>query len=196
MLDLTKYQGIIFDMDGTLIDSMGGHLQAWEKTCHAFGYPFDYDYMHGLGGVPTLATIELLNDKFSQTHDAVEVAKQKHQFWLGLNHKPEIIAQTVAVLDYYHGKMPIGVGTGADRSHAIDHLTHTGLINKIDALVTASDVQSGKPHPETFLTVAKQIGVQPNHCVVFEDTKIGYQAAKAAGMDCILVKDGKIQLNN
>ena len=86
MLDLTKYQGIIFDMDGTLIDSMGSHLQAWELTCHALGYPFDYDYMYSLGGVPTLATVDILNEKYGLSHDPDEVAKQKHQFWLGLNH--------------------------------------------------------------------------------------------------------------
>ena len=45
MIDLSAYQGIIFDMDGTLIDSMGSHLQAWQKACEAYGYPFDYDYM-------------------------------------------------------------------------------------------------------------------------------------------------------
>ncbi|MEI8607156.1 MAG: beta-phosphoglucomutase family hydrolase [Pseudoalteromonas rhizosphaerae] len=196
MLDLTKYQGIIFDMDGTLIDSMGSHLQAWELTCHALGYPFDYDYMYSLGGVPTLATVDILNEKYGLSHDPDEVAKQKYQFWLGLNHQPEIITETVDVLNYYHGKMPIGVGTGADRAHAIEHLTQTGLIDKIDALVTASDVRHGKPHPETFLSVAKQINIQPQNCVVFEDTQIGYQAAQAGGMDCILVKDGKIQLKS
>ena len=61
---------------------------------------------------------------------------------------------------------------------------------------TASDVRHGKPHPETFLSVAKQINIQPQNCVVFEDTQIGYQAAQAGGMDCILVKDGKIQLKS
>ena len=93
MLSLTKYQGIIFDMDGTLIDSMGAHLQAWELTCQAFGYPFDYDYMYGLGGVPTLATVDILNEKFGLSHNADEIAQQKHQFWLGLNQQPEIITE-------------------------------------------------------------------------------------------------------
>ena len=193
MLDLTTYQGIIFDMDGTLIDSMGSHLQAWEQTCKAFEYPFDHDYMYSLGGIPTLETVKILNKKFGLNHDPKTVAKQKQQFWVDLDSKPSIIAETVAILNYYQGKMPIGVGTGAEREHAIDHLTHTGLINKIDTLVTASDVKHGKPHPETFLRVAEQIGIKPELCVVFEDTEIGYNAAQAGGMDCILVKNGKIQ---
>ncbi|WP_404341771.1 HAD family hydrolase [Pseudoalteromonas mariniglutinosa] len=194
MIDLSAYAGIVFDMDGTLIDSMGGHLQAWQQTCEAFGYEFDFDFMYGLGGVPTLATIDILNEKYQRDHDPQQVAKRKHEFWLAMQHQPVVIADTLAVLDNYKSIMPVGVGTGAERDHAVQLLTDTGLIDKIQALVTASDVRQGKPHPETFLTVAKQLGVAPSKCVVFEDTQIGYQAAQRAGMDCILVKDGKIQV--
>ncbi len=73
MIDLSAYQGIIFDMDGTLIDSMGSHLQAWQKACEAYGYPFDYDYMYSLGGIPTVKTIEMLNEKFGLDHDPLVV---------------------------------------------------------------------------------------------------------------------------
>ncbi len=53
MIDLSSYKAIIFDMDGTLVDSMGAHIDAWQLTCDAFGYPFDRDYQYSLGGVPT-----------------------------------------------------------------------------------------------------------------------------------------------
>lgn len=193
MLDLSAYKGIIFDMDGTLIDSMGAHLDAWQQTCEAYGYPYDYDYMHSLGGVPTRKTVEILNEKYGLLHNPDEVAKTKREKWELMEHTPTIIEETMAVFDHYRPTLQIGIGTGAERPHAIHLLEHHGLLERLDALVTATDVTHGKPHPETFLTVAEKIGVAPGDCVVFEDTQIGYQAAMDAGMDCILVKAGKIQ---
>lgn len=191
-MDLSQYQGLIFDMDGTLIDSMPSHMQAWALACEHFGYPFDLSYMNGLGGVPTQNTVVILNKKYGLEHDPKTVATKKRQLWEEMNLVPDLIPSTYAILNQYIGKMPIGVGTGAERSHALEVLGHYGLLEKISTLVTASDVENGKPHPETFMTAAKQMGVAANQCVVFEDTEIGYQAAKAAGMDCILVKNGEL----
>lgn len=194
MLDLSRYQGIIFDMDGTLVDSMPSHLEAWRLTCQAFGYPYHHDYMHGLGGVPTKKTVEILNEKYALSHDPEEVATRKRQFWEQLDSVPALIEETVAVLHHYRPSMKIGIGTGAERPHAEKLLKDTGLRERIDALVTATDVSHGKPHPETFLTVAEQLGLRPEQCVVFEDTEIGQQAARRAGIDCILVLNGQIQI--
>lgn len=195
MLDLSRYSAIVFDMDGTLIDSMGAHVKAWQMTCAFFGYPFDADYMHGLGGVPTRQTVVLLNEKFALTHAPDDVAAKKREFWLSLDDTPSVISQTAAVLKHYHGTLKIGIGTGAERKHAVDLLEKTGLNQFISVLVTASDVSHGKPHPETFLSVAQLLGAHPAECVVFEDTLIGKEAATRAGMDCILVNNGQIDLS-
>ena len=193
MVDLSAYDGIVFDMDGTLIDSMGSHLQAWEQTCLAFGYPFDEAFLHSLGGVPSAATAELLNEKHGLAHSPEEVAKYKQYTWLKLDHTPTLIADTAAVFEHYRPTMKIGVGTGAERSQAENLLEHHGLLSRIDALVSATDVSRGKPDGETFLRVAELMGVAPEKCVVFEDTSIGAEAARHAGMDCIMVHNGKIQ---
>lgn len=192
MLDLSAYQAIVFDMDGTLIDSMGSHGIAWRQTCEHYGYPFDPAYMHSLGGVPTDQTVVLLNEKYGLSHDVDTVARLKRELWEQLDEVPTLIPATVEVLQYYRGRLKIGIGTGADRAHALKMLAQTGLLTQVDTVVTASDVTFGKPHPETFLTVAAQLGVAPERCVVFEDTAIGQQAAAAAGMDCILVQNGML----
>ncbi|MDO6719602.1 beta-phosphoglucomutase family hydrolase [Psychrosphaera sp. 1_MG-2023] len=192
MIDLAKFDAIIFDMDGTLVDSMGSHLEAWHKVCDKFGYDFDLDYMHGLGGVPTKQTVHILNEKFGLNHDSLVVAKYKRDVWNAMDHSPTLIASTAAVFHHYLDSKKIAVGTGAERSHAEELLAKHGLLEHLGALVTANDVTNGKPHPETFLTAAKLIGVPPEKCVVFEDTIIGKQAATAAGMACILVENGKI----
>ncbi|MGJ8680447.1 beta-phosphoglucomutase family hydrolase [Paraglaciecola sp.] len=195
MIDLSGYEAIVFDMDGTLIDSMGAHVTAWQMTCEYFGLPFNADYMYGLGGVPTKQIAVLLNQKFSTDHNPEEVAAKKREYWSSIRDVPSKITETCNVLEHYQGKLKMGVGTGSERKHAEDVLCKTGIDKKITALVTASDVTHGKPHAETFLRVAELLGVEPTKCVVFEDTEIGRQAAEAANMDCILVKDGKIQMS-
>ena len=192
MINLNQYQAIIFDMDGTLIDSMPGHGKAWRLTCERYGYPFDPAYMQSLGGVPTDQTVVLLNEKYQLQHDVAEVAAFKADTWEQMDEAPVLIPCTFEVLQHYLTTKKIGIGTGAERSHALKMLRQTGLLALVPTVVTASDVTHGKPHPETFLTVAAQLGVAPEQCVVFEDTAIGQQAALAAGMDCILVQDGQL----
>tara|TARA_R110000744_G_scaffold356714_1_gene463497 strand:- start:291 stop:881 length:591 start_codon:yes stop_codon:yes gene_type:complete len=194
MPDLSRYKGIVFDMDGTLIDSMGSHAVAWQQTCEHFGYPYDKEYIHALGGVPTREIAKLLNEKHGQNHDLDKVAEVKRQAWLALDDDLTVIEDTFNVMQRYKGKLKMGIGTGSERDNAIRMLTKTGLLERVETVVTSSDVKNGKPDGETFLTVAKNMGLSASECVVFEDTDIGRQAAKNAGMDCIMVIDGKIEL--
>jgi beta-phosphoglucomutase family hydrolase len=194
MPDLSRYKGIVFDMDGTLIDSMGSHATAWQQTCEFFGYPYDAPYINALGGVPTRDIVKLLNEKHGLEHDLDEVAEKKRQAWLDLDDNLSVIEDTFRVMKRYEGVLKMGIGTGSERNNAIRMLTQTGLLGRVETVVTATDVTHGKPHGETFLTVAKNMGLRAQECVVFEDTEVGRQAAQAAGMDCIMVIDGRIQL--
>ena len=194
MPDLSCYKGIVFDMDGTLIDSMGAHGIAWRQTCEKYAYPFDGEYIHSLGGVPTRDIVTLLNEKYGLSHDLDEVTETKRLALTNLNDGPSIIDDTFQVMLRYQGKLKMGVGTGSERNNAIQILTDTGLLARLETVVTASDVTHGKPHGETFIAVAKNMGLLPHECVVFEDTEVGRQAAHNAGMDCIMVINGKIVL--
>ena len=192
MPDLSRYKGIVFDMDGTLIDSMGAHNIAWRHACEKYAYPFDEQYIHNLGGVPTRDIVILLNKKHGLSHDPDAVTETKNLAFLELKDSPTIIEDTFQVIQRYKGKLKMGVGTGSQRNNAIQMLNDTGLLEHLETVVTASDVTHGKPHGETFITVATNMGLQPNECVVFEDTEVGRQAAQNAGMDCIMVINGKI----
>jgi beta-phosphoglucomutase family hydrolase len=194
MPDLSRYKGIVFDMDGTLIDSMGAHSEAWRQACEKYAYPFDEQYLHNLGGVPTKDIVILLNEKHGLSHNPDAVANTKSLAFLELKDNPTVIDDTFQVMQRYKGKLKMGVGTGSLRNNAIQMLTDTGLLEYLETVVTASDVTHGKPHGETFITVATNMGLQPSECVVFEDTEVGRQAAQNAGMDCIMVINGKIVL--
>lgn len=194
MIDLSPYDALIFDMDGTLIDSMPAHLDAWEISCQHFGYAVEREFIHALGGVPSEQTARILNEKFGLNHDPKEVSQHKIRTWESLGRLPEIIEETVAIARDHHGKKPMGVGTGSKHLHAREMLAHTQIDHLFDALVASCDVENGKPHPETFLKVAQALGAEPRRCVVFEDTQIGLQAAHAGGMDCILVTPDGLRL--
>ena len=192
MPDLSRYKGIVFDMDGTLIDSMGAHGKAWQQTSEQHGFPYDGTYIHDLGGVPTREIVKLLNEKYGLSLDLDAVTETKRQAFLKLEGSATVIDATFAVMQRYQGLLKMGVGTGSERNNAIRMLTESGLLDRLETVVTASDVTHGKPHGETFLTVAHNMGLQAKDCVVFEDTEIGRQAAQNAGMDCIMVINGKI----
>jgi beta-phosphoglucomutase family hydrolase len=194
MPDLSRYKGIVFDMDGTLIDSMGSHAVAWQQTCEFFDIPYDGQYINALGGVPSRQIVKLLNEKHGLEHDLDEVAAKKRQAWLALDDNLAVIEDTFRVMQRYEGVLKMGIGTGSERDNAMRMLTQTGLLDRVETVVTASDVTHGKPHGETFLTVAKNMGLTADECVVFEDTEVGRQAAQAAGMDCIMVINGRIQV--
>lgn len=192
MIDLSNYKAIIFDMDGTLVDSMGAHIDAWQRTCKAFDYPFDRAYQHSLGGVPTIETVQLMNAKYGKNHNPSEVAVYKKQAFERLDHIPNLIQDTLEVFNHYKASMPIAVGTGSDKQHAQWVLDKHGLLSQLSALVTSDDVANGKPHPETFVRAAELMGVDPQFCVVFEDTEVGRKAAIDGGMSCFMVENNRL----
>lgn len=190
---LEQYDAIIFDMDGTLLDSMPSHMEAWRLASEEFNIPYDHQWHCSLGGVPTLQTSQRVMERYGLELDPAQVATRKQQIWEQMEARPALIPETYEVFTHFIDQKPIGVGTGAERSHALQCLGHVGVLNRLGALITACDVSQGKPHPETFLETAKALAVEPSNCVVFEDTEIGRQAAVAAGMSCILVLEGEIQ---
>lgn len=194
MIDLTPYNALIFDMDGTLIDSMPAHLDAWEVTCQHYGYAVDREFIHALGGVPSVTTASMLNEKFGLNHDPEEVAQHKIATWESLGRLPDLIELTTAIVREHRGLKPMAIGTGSRRDHALEMLKHVDILDHFDSVVACTDVENGKPHPETFLTAAQHLGVPPEECVVFEDTQIGLQAAHAAGMDCVLIDGDTLTL--
>lgn len=175
-------KGLIFDLDGTLADTMPIHYIAWKNAAAKYGIDFTTDLFMELAGIPLYPTVEKLNEIFGTRIDPREMGDIKEaEFEANMHLTPEIKVVTDLVRAY-HGKIPMAVGTGGARRLALKTLEIIGFKDYFDVLVSSEDVTSYKPHPETFLKCAKQMGVNPSDCEVFEDGILGIQAALTAGM--------------
>jgi len=183
-----KYKALIFDLDGTLVDSIKLHYKAWQNACAKYGISFDMNYMYNFTGKPTIECGRQIIRDFKLTVSPQQFVDEKESFFQQDFHKIGLVEPIASWAKYFYGKIPIGVGTGTGRNHAIQILTNTGLISIVDAVIAGDDVENAKPHPETFLRCAELLKTAPSDCLVFEDGEYGIQAAKAAGMDVIDVK--------
>lgn len=190
-----KYQGIIFDMDGTLIDSMPYHLDAWKITSEKFDFPYDRPWLNSMGGMPSIKIVVELNRRYETDFDPKEITRFKMATYLSFGFHGEPIRATNDILNHFIGRKKIAVGTGSPRTQAEKLLNESGILPKLDAVVTATDVKNHKPNPDTFLLAAEKLQLAPEHCVVFEDTNLGKQAAHSAGMDCIMIDGDSLSLH-
>ncbi|ABD80032.1 beta-phosphoglucomutase family hydrolase [Saccharophagus degradans] len=184
---LDQYSAIIFDMDGTLVDSGQLHEVAWTETLNRFAIPIDRPLMRSLAGVPTKQTIAMLIERFDCKVDSPleEMNHFKEQVVRDNIHKYVKPTQLAELAKRYHGVLPMSVGTGAYTDEAEVILELCGLRKLLDYIVGADQVTKPKPAPDTFLRCAQLMGQPAQQCVVFEDAKLGIQAAIAAGMDAI-----------
>ena len=175
-------KGLIFDLDGTLADTMPIHFIAWKNAAARYGIDFTTELFAQLAGIPLYPTVEKLNQIFGKSIDPKEMGDLKEaEFEENMHQTPEIKIVTDLVRAH-HGKIPMAVGTGGARRLALKTLEIIGLQNYFDVLVTSEDVSHFKPNPETFVKCAELMGVAPTDCEVFEDGVLGIQAAQTAGM--------------
>jgi beta-phosphoglucomutase family hydrolase len=177
-----KAKGLIFDLDGTLADTMPIHYIAWKNAAAGYGIEFTPELFAELAGIPLYPTVEKLNQLFGKSIDPKEMGDLKEaEFERNMHLTPEIKVVTDLVRENY-GKVPMAVGTGGSRRLSLKTLGIIGMSDFFNIMVTSEDVSNFKPNPETFLKCAELMGVEPAECEVFEDGVLGMQAAHKAGM--------------
>jgi len=182
-------KGLIFDLDGTIANTMQNHFLSWRKAVSPYEIDFTADLFKSLTGKPREATILKLNEMFNTNMDPEKVGKVKGDTFKEMVNETKEITIVADVIRKYHTILPMSIGTGSTRNGAKKTLEVTKMTSFFDIVITANDIQNPKPHPETFLKCAELMSVAPKDCIVFEDGILGMQAAKTAGMQVIDVND-------
>lgn len=177
-----KAKALIFDLDGTLVDSMPLHYEAWKEVCAMKDLDFSEEEFYSLAGVPSDRIFEIINERHGTDFDPKKDSHLKEETYLKKIEKLKTVEPVFELAKAYYGKLPMSIGTGSPGGHSWKAVKALGLDAYFDILVSKNDVSEGKPNPETFLKCAEAMNIAPEFCQVFEDGDPGLEAAKAAGM--------------
>lgn len=182
---------VIFDMDGTLLDTEAAHRRVFIDVGEAIGWPLPDMMLREMVGIHRDANQAMLRDRlgpdfplehfYALSDAAFEVAVDA-----GVPLRPGV----AALLVYLAARsIPMAVATSTNTPYAQQRLARSGLLHHFEVVVTRADVRHPKPHPEPYLLAARRMGVDPAHCVAVEDSPAGVRAAIAAGIATVMVPD-------
>ncbi|MFI1470358.1 HAD family hydrolase [Streptomyces wuyuanensis] len=186
----TAHSSVIFDLDGTLVDSEPNYYEAGRRVLAGYGVTdFTWEHHTRFIGIGTRETLERLSEEYGLGAPIEDLLAGKNRAYLelaraGTEVYPEM-RKFVEMLDA--AGVPMAVASGSSRAAIEAVLAGTGLDAFLTTLVSAEEVAHGKPRPDVFLEAARRLGTDPAHCVVVEDAPPGAAAAHAAGMRCIAV---------
>lgn len=186
------FAGYIFDLDGTLIDSMPVHYVAWDQAMQRAGLKekLSEELFYSLGGVPTRRVAELIGEHYGLAVDVERVFHEKEALFMEGLAAVKVIEPVVEIARRVARTWPVAIASGGPRQVVQRSLAVTGLAALFPVVVSADDVgpTRGKPAPDMFLLAAKLMGVPADRCLVFEDAEPGMRAAEAAGMAWVRVE--------
>jgi HAD superfamily hydrolase (TIGR01509 family) len=185
---MREIKGLIFDCDGTLADTMPLHWRAWSAVTERHGLLFPEERFYAMGGVPTRDILKLLREEQAVDIDPLAVSKEKEEEYLRIWHECTPVDEVVAIARAHEGKLPMAVASGGMQHIICGVLEKLGIRHLFQAVVTSEMVQRQKPAPDIFLEAARRIGVEPQFCRAYEDTDLGMQAIRAAGMEAVDVR--------
>jgi HAD superfamily hydrolase (TIGR01509 family) len=179
---------LIFDCDGTLVDTMPLHWQVWQQLLPKYGLRLSAERFYAMGGVPSRELVRLLAQEQGVSVDPLAFEAEKEQGYLALLSLVKPIPEVVRIAQAHAGRLPMAVASGGSRRVIQTVLRHVGLRHLFRVLVTHEDVQRQKPAPDIFLEAARRLGVPPARCRAYEDTDVGLAAIRAAGMEAVDVR--------
>ncbi|MCT4688099.1 HAD family hydrolase [Vallitalea sp.] len=185
-------QGIIFDMDGLMLDTESIALDSWERAGKEFGYKISRELMIKAVGRTLVDTRKLLVKNLGNDFPFEEVRKVRIDYtkeYMSLNGVP-IKEGLIEFLKYCKSiKVPTAVATSTNRSDALELLKKTNIVDYFNTIVCGDEIEKGKPEPDIFLMASKKLGINPEKCIVLEDSENGILAASRANMIPIWIPD-------
>lgn len=186
--------GFIFDLDGVIVDTAKYHFLAWKKLANSLGSDFTHFQNEQLKGVSRINSLKKilqwgnLTVSDSEFERLLEAKNNDYLTYVNAMTEQEILPDVIRVLDHLIASdLPVALGSASKNARMI--LGKVNLLHKFDVIVDGNDVSTAKPDPEVFLTAARQLGVVPTKCIVFEDAVAGIQAANSGGMISIGIGD-------
>lgn len=182
-----SFRAYLFDCDGTIADSMPLHYRAWKKALAEWSCEFEQELFYAWGGMPVAEIISTLNQRHGLSMPVEVVARRKEDLYFELLPQLKAVPEVLEYIESEHGRVPFAVVSGSTRESVTASLVSLNLLDRFETLVCAGDYKESKPDPEGFLLAAARLGVAPEACLVFEDTEMGIQAARDAGMASVRV---------
>ncbi len=190
-LRLRPFQAAIFDMDGTLLDTEAVFREIVYDVCSELGFEMT-DHVHqSMVGSSHERTNQLLIEAYGVAFPYSLFDERCRVIMRERSHSgvPVKAGAREFITELRERGIPTAVATSSRNPHAAHHLGAAGLLDLFETVVTRDDVVHPKPHPEPYLTAAKRLGIEPEHCLALEDSHAGVHAAHAAGMQTIMVPD-------
>ena len=186
---MSGFDAVVFDCDGTLVDSMPAHFDAWCEALALYGAGgvFKEDVFLAMGGRPTRDIVVELNDEYDLHLDPEAVAFAKREAFLKRLKTITLIDEVAVFAESLRGKVPMAIASGGSRMVVEKTLHIVGISDWFDEVVTADDVSEGKPAPDVFLAAARRLGIAPSKCLALDDAPAGILAAQRAGMQVLAV---------
>lgn len=185
-----KYKAIIFDLDGTLIDSLPLHVRAFQDLLKERKILVSKSVLDSLMGTPATNIFQFLKKNYGLKGNITDLREERrYHFFKILDHKNIIFPGVMKLLPKLKRKYKIAIATGSSFS-TYSHSTPKNFQDLFDFSVTINDVKKGKPHPDQFLLAAKKLNVKPERCLVVGDSTYDAIGAKRAGMDFVGVRTG------
>ncbi len=175
-------RGLIFDCDGTLVDSMPAHIAAWMETLARHGLKIVPQDIHDFAGKPSEEVVRCLAQRYQKELDGATIAEEKNALVRGRLVDVKAIEPVVEVARACADKLPMAIVSGSRRVIVDIELAAVGIAGLFRIIITPEDGYPSKPSPAPFLAAAARMGVEPRCCQVFEDGEQGLLAARLAGM--------------
>jgi HAD superfamily hydrolase (TIGR01509 family) len=181
-------QALIFDCDGTLIDSMYAHFAAWRDALSSQGMQLCEQSFYRHSGTASSRVIPMLAAEQGIVVEFESALAEKEERFLRQIELLQPIEPIVQIAREHRGKLKMAVASGGTRALVHQQLKQLNIYDWFDAIVTCEDTANHKPDPDVFLEAADRLGVRPEHCCVYEDGEPGIEAARRAGMDVVDVR--------